>query len=150
MRLHLRMLKIQFPDYSFRIKKEDNKEFIFDEGRKKWVRLTPEEWVRQNFLQYLLQVKKVPLSIIAIEKEIQLAQLRKRCDLVVHKEHKPWMIVECKEMNVPLTEAVLSQIINYNMAIPAEYLVITNGVYSYAWQRLNNDLNEIEDLPAWE
>lgn len=149
MQLHLLMLKIQFPHYSFRIKEEDNKEFIFDEGRKKWVRLTPEEWVRQNFLQYLLQVKKFPVSIIAVEKEIQLAELKKRCDIVVHKENKPWMIVECKEMNVPLTEAVLSQILRYNMAIPAAYLVITNGSYSYAWQRMNNELNEIEDLPVW-
>jgi hypothetical protein len=143
------MLRIQFPQHDFRIKEEDNREFIFDEGRKKWVRLTPEEWVRQNFLQYLIQVKKIPLSLIAIEKEVQLADIKKRCDIIVYKEHKPWMIVECKEMNVPLSEAVLAQVIRYNMALPVEYLVISNGSFSYAWQRMNNELTEVEDLPAW-
>ncbi len=143
------MLRIQFPQHNFRIKEEDNREFIFDEGRKKWVRLTPEEWVRQNFLQYLIQVKKIPLSIIAIEKEVQLADVKKRCDVIVYKEHKPWMIVECKEMNVPLSQAVLEQVIRYNMALPVEYLVISNGSFSYAWQRKNNNLIEIEELPMW-
>ncbi|MGN6618373.1 MAG: type I restriction enzyme HsdR N-terminal domain-containing protein [Ilyomonas sp.] len=143
------MLRIQFPQHNFRIKEEDNREFIFDEGRRKWVRLTPEEWVRQNFLQYLIQVKKIPLSIIAIEKEVQLADVKKRCDVIVYKEHKPWMIVECKEMNVPLSQAVLEQVIRYNMALPVEYLVISNGSFSYAWQRKNNNLIEIEELPMW-
>lgn len=143
------MLRIQFPQHNFRIKEEDNREFIFDEGRKKWVRLTPEEWVRQNFLQYLIQVKKIPLSLIAIEKEVQLADVKKRCDVIVYKEHKPWMIVECKEMNVPLSQAVLEQVIRYNMALPVEYLVISNGSFSYAWQRKNNNLIEIEELPMW-
>jgi len=144
------MLRIQFPPPNFKIKEEDDREFIFDEGRKKWVRLTPEEWVRQNFLQYLVQVKNVHLSLIAIEKEVQLADVKKRCDIVVYKEHKPWMIVECKEMNVPLSEVVLAQVIRYNMALPVEYLVISNGSFSYAWQRMHNKLIEIEELPIWE
>lgn len=143
------MLRIEFPQHHFKIKEEDNREFIFDEGRKKWVRLTPEEWVRQNFLQYLVQVKNYPLSLIAVEKEVKLVDVKKRCDIVVYKEHKPWMLVECKEMNVPLSEGVLAQVIRYNMALPVEYLIISNGSFSYAWQRMNNDLKEIKELPTW-
>ena len=89
------MIKIDYPPYQPRIKKEDDKEFIFDEVRKKWMVLTPEEWVRQNFLQYLIQVKKYPASLIAVEKEIAVADTRKRFDIVVYnKDHQPYMIVE--------------------------------------------------------
>jgi hypothetical protein len=143
------MLCISFPSHSFKIKEEKNKEWIFDDGRKKWVRLTPEEWVRQNFFQYLVQVKKIPSSLIAIEKEIQLGELKKRCDLIVYHKEKPWMIIECKEMNVPLAQNVLEQIIRYNMGIPVEYLVISNGRFSYGWQRVNNEFMSLDDLPMW-
>jgi hypothetical protein len=143
------MLRISFPNHSFKIKEEKNKEWIFDDGRKKWVRLTPEEWVRQNFFQYLVQVKKIPSSLIAIEKEIQLGELKKRCDLIVYHKEKPWMIIECKEMNVPLAQNVLEQIIRYNMGIAVEYLVISNGRFSYGWQRVNNEFMSLDDLPMW-
>jgi len=143
------MLKIQFPPHDFKIRQEDNREMIFDAIRKKWVQLTPEEWVRQNFLQYLLQEKKYPAALLAVEKEVQLADVKKRCDIVVYKNSLPWMIVECKEMNVLLDEKVLQQVIQYNMAVPAKYLVITNGSFSYAWQRLNNTLQVLESIPAW-
>ena len=122
---------------------------IFDAIRKKWVQLTPEEWVRQNFLQYLLQEKKYPAALLAVEKEVQLADVKKRCDIVVYRNSLPWMIVECKEMNVSLDEKVLQQVIQYNMAVPVNYLVITNGSFSYAWQRLNNTLQVLENIPGW-
>ena len=143
------MLKIQFPPHDFKIRQEDNREMIFDAIRKKWVQLTPEEWVRQNFLQYLLKEKKYPAALLAVEKEVQLADVKKRCDIVVYKNSLPWMIVECKEMNVSLDEKVLQQVIQYNMAVPANYLVITNGSFSYAWQRLNNLLHALDSIPAW-
>ena len=143
------MLKIQFPRHDFKMRLEDNREMIFDAIRKKWVQLTPEEWVRQNFLQYLIQEKKYPAALLAVEKEVQLADVKKRCDIVVYKNNLPWMIVECKEMNVPLDEKVLQQVIQYNMAVPSEYLVITNGSFSYAWQRLNNLLHALDSIPAW-
>jgi len=144
------MLKISFPQFAFKIKEQHNKECIFDEGRKKWVRLTPEEWVRQNFIQYLLQTKKIPASLIAVEKEIQLGELKKRCDIIVYKQDKPWMIIECKEQNVDLSAQVLEQVLRYNMALPVDYLVITNGSFSYAWQRANNNMIAIKELPAWQ
>jgi hypothetical protein len=141
------MIKIQYPQFDFRIKKEDGKEWIFDEFRKQWVRLTPEEWVRQNMLQYLVQVKKYPASLIAIEKEIALGELRKRFDIVVYRNSNPWMIIECKEMNVPLSEAVLRQILNYNISVQADHLLITNGTDNYAFSILNGIAESIHELP---
>lgn len=141
------MFKIDYPAHNFRIKKENNKTFIFDEVRCRWVTLLPEEWIRQNFLQYLMQVKKYPKPLFAIEKIIRLGEIRKRCDIIVYKDGLPWMIVECKEMNVELKLPVLEQILRYNMAVPVKYLVVTNGVTSLAYEILNNGLLEINDLP---
>jgi len=127
------MIKINYPHYDFRIKKEDGSELIFDDTRKQWVRLTPEEWVRQNMLQYLVQVKKYPASLIAVEKEITLHELKKRFDILVYRESRPWMIIECKEMNVALNESVLTQILNYNITLQAAFLVITNGTETHGF-----------------
>ena len=123
-------------------------EFIFDEVRKRWVVLTPEEWVRQNFLQYLIHVKKYPASLIAVEKEIKLGELKKRFDVVVYDRNtKPWMIVECKEMDVPLNKSVLDQALRYNMSLHVPYLVITNGSYCMAVLLKDNAMTEISTLP---
>jgi hypothetical protein len=121
------MITISYPTPTFKIKKEEGKEVIFDVCRKHWVTLTPEEWVRQNFLQYLVQVKQYPISLIAVERLIMLGDLRKRFDIVVYKNAMPWMMVECKEMDVELGEATIKQILNYNIKLQVEYLVITNG-----------------------
>ncbi len=144
------MLKIVYPEQNFKMKEEDNKEMIFDEFRKLWVRLTPEEWVRQNFLQYLLQVKNYPASLIAVETEIKLNDLRKRCDIIVYKESKPWMIVECKEMNEPLNESVLQQVLRYNISIPSVYIVITNGSFTNAWLLNEGKAEQLNELPLWQ
>ena len=142
------MIKIKYPPYQPKIKKQAGKEFIFDEFRKRWVILTPEEWVRQNFLQYLTQIKKYPASLIAIEKEIKLAELKKRFDIVVYdRNSKPWMIVECKEMNVPLGKIVLDQVLRYNVSLNVPYLVITNGSYCMAMLLKHNAMTEIDSLP---
>jgi hypothetical protein len=143
------MTRIAYPPFNFRIKKEDEKEWIFDEIRKQWVRLTPEEWVRQNILQYLLQVKKYPASLIAIEKEIALGELRKRFDILVYRDAKPWMIIECKEMNVPLSEATIRQILNYNITIQADYIVVTNGTDHRGFCLLNGSAESILELPEF-
>lgn len=143
------MIVIKYPKHTFRFKKEAGKEFIFDEVRKQWLQLTPEEWVRQNFLQYLIQTKKYPATLIAIEKEIKLGELKKRCDIVIYKNHKPWMIVECKEMNVVLNENVIEQILRYNMVMKVEYLIITNGTTIYAWNIFNEKANEINLIPEF-
>jgi len=147
--LHLRMQPIVYPGFSFRIKEENSLEFIFDEIRKKWVRLTPEEWVRQNFIQYLLQTKKYPASVIAIEKEIKLGDLKKRCDIVVYKESKPWMIIECKEQGVALSDAAVQQILRYNITLDVCILVITNGENTHAVTVSENGMTGLNVLPQW-
>jgi hypothetical protein len=142
------MIKIEYPPYQPKIKKEGDKEFIFDEVRKRWIQLTPEEWVRQNFLQYLVQVRKYPPSLIAVEKEIKLGELKKRFDIVVYDAHtKPWMIIECKEMNVALNKSVLDQVLRYNLTLQVPYLVITNGSYCMALSLKDNAMTEIDHLP---
>jgi hypothetical protein len=141
------MINIQFPSHSFKIKSENGKEIIFDECRKQWVLLTPEEWVRQNFLQYLIQEKLYPASLIAVEREIVLGDLKKRFDIVVFKNAKPWMIVECKEMHGKLNEAVIKQILNYNITLQAEYLVITNGTSTFALHVQQGKFEWLQKLP---
>ncbi len=143
------MPAIQFPPFRFKIQQQQGREYIFDEVRRKWVRLTPEEWVRQNVLQYLLQVMHYPAALLAIEKEIHLGELRKRCDVVVYKNAQPWMVIECKEMNVPLNESVLMQLLRYNTAFGCTYLVITNGSYTWSWEIKDGNATEIMELPAW-
>jgi hypothetical protein len=143
------MIDIDFPAYDFKIKEEWGKEIIFDSIRKQWVSLTPEEWVRQNFLQYLIQTKKYPASLIAIEREIALGDLRKRFDIVVYKEAKPWMIVECKEMNVELSESTLKQILNYNIALEVKYLIITNGKATYGLSLIGKDHKWLTKIPEF-
>lgn len=144
------MIRIEYPLFPFRMKREEGKEFIFDECRRQWIRLTSEEWVRQNFLQYLLQTKKYPAALIAIEKEIRLGELKKRFDILIYnQQHQPWLMVECKAMEEPLQDDVLHQVLRYNIAVPVPYLVITNGAASFAYIRKNNQLQMLEDLPEY-
>ncbi|MFP5043086.1 type I restriction enzyme HsdR N-terminal domain-containing protein [Parasediminibacterium sp. JCM 36343] len=142
------MIKIEYPPYNFKIKAEKGKELIFDGARKRWVSLTPEEWVRQNFIQYLLQEIQYPASLIAIEKEIQLGELRKRCDIILYKKAIPWMIIECKEMNVPLTEKTVGQILHYHQAMPVPYLCLTNGNHVFIFEKTENSFREIKTFPV--
>lgn len=141
---------INYPTPDFRIKKDGKKEHIFDPLRKKWIVLTPEEWVRQNFIQYLLQEMNYPATLLAIEKEIQLGELKKRFDIVVYDgNHQPWMMIECKAMEVKLDDAVLQQVLRYNMSIPVRYLLITNGEYCMGWKREMGELKTIAELPVY-
>lgn len=143
------MLNINYPEPGFRIKEEDGKEFIFDSLRKKWIVLTPEEWVRQNFVQYLLQVKKYPASLIAIEKEIKLGELKKRFDILVYdKKHQPWMMIECKAAVIKLDEKVLEQVLRYNISVPVKYLIVTNGSQCLVWIRHIGKLDLITEIPV--
>jgi hypothetical protein len=145
------MLKIYYPQHPFKIKEEGTgKEFIFDELRKLWVRLTPEEWVRQNFIQYMLQVKKYPSAYIAVERKIRLGEVNKRFDLLVFDDAaRPWMIIECKAMQIALDKTVLWQALHYNLAVPVKYLVITNGESCHAYVKGDLDFERIEVLPGY-
>jgi hypothetical protein len=142
------MIKIDYPSHPFKIKSEEGREQIFDEHRKIWVRLTPEEWVRQNFLQYLVKVKHYPLSLIAVEKEIRLGELKKRFDILVYNSlHQPWMMVECKSMDIVIDQRVMEQLLRYNMSVPVRFLVITNGSYVYGYERSEGKIELLSELP---
>jgi hypothetical protein len=145
------MIVINYPEPDFRIKKESGKEFIFDVRRKKWLVLTEEEWVRQNIVQYLIKIKNYPSSLIALEKEIQLGELKKRFDILVYdNNHQPWMMIECKAAAIEMDDEVLQQALRYNISVPVKFIIITNGSITYAWQKENNSLGSIHEIPAWK
>ena len=144
------MIIIDYPEPVFRTKKENGKEFIFDTIRRSWLLLTEEEWVRQNFIQYLIKVHAYPMVLIAVEKEIQFGELKKRFDILVYdKKHKPWMLIECKAGNVKLDENVVQQLLRYHIPVPASFLLITNGHYTYGWEKSGLGLKEINQIPIW-
>ncbi|GAB4091229.1 type I restriction enzyme HsdR N-terminal domain-containing protein [Flaviaesturariibacter terrae] len=144
------MIELLYPEPQFRYKDEGGKRYIFDALRRIWLLLTPEEWVRQNFLQYLRQVLHYPPAFIAVEKEIRLNDLKKRFDILVYDtQHQPWMLVECKAPEVPLAPHVLDQALRYNISVPVAYIVLSNGQHSMAWEKRDATLVGIDRLPPW-
>lgn len=142
------MVQIKYPPTDFLYKKISNRDYIFDVIRKKWVLLTPEEWVRQNFLQYLLKVEKYPMGLLAVEKKIDVIGLSKRFDILVYDiSINPFLMVECKAPYIQLGEATLHQVLRYNIALPVPYCCITNGVESYLWYKKDGELVEVDSFP---
>ncbi len=142
------MISIHYPEPAFRVKEEEGKKFIFDPIRKKWLLLTPEEWVRQNLVSYFVQVMGYPSSLIALEKEIQLGERIKRFDILVYnKAHQPWLMVECKAPEIKLDEPVLQQVLRYHLGVPVNYLMISNGNTTYGWVKDESGLRLISELP---
>jgi len=126
------MLKLSFPDYQFCLKNKENKTHIFDLVRKKFVVLTPEEWVRQHTLHYLTTALKYPISHINVEKELIVNNLKKRYDIVVYNtQGKIQVLVECKAPKIKITQNTFDQIARYNMVLNANYLMVTNGLNHY-------------------
>jgi len=124
---------LKLPTYSYRIKEGPGGQLIFDPIRQKFVSLTPEEWVRQHFLNYLTGHLKYPGGLIAVEASFRLNSMTRRADILIHdREGKPVMIVECKAPDIKLSQAVFDQIINYNFSYGVKYLVVTNGIQSFA------------------
>jgi hypothetical protein len=123
------MQKLNFPNYSFRFKNSENKIAAFDEIRKKFVILTPEEWVRFHCVQFLIHEKDFPISLINVERQLKLGKLIKRYDVVVYNSNGGiHLIVECKAPSIAITQATFDQIARYNMSLKAEYLMVTNGL----------------------
>lgn len=147
------MQKLNFPQYSFRFKNNENNLSIFDDIRKKFVILQPEEWVRQHCIQFLLNEKNFPKSHINIEKKITINQLTKRYDIVVFNPVGTiHLMVECKAPNVSINQTTFDQIARYNLALNATYLMVTNGLNHYYCQM---DYEEqryqfLEDLPSYQ
>ena len=143
------MIVLQYPSYPFKIKAINGKDQIFDPFRKTWVLLTPEEWVRQNLLQYLVQNLQYPSSLIAVEKEIKLGELSKRFDIVVYKNELPWMIIECKEGKVALNEKTMEQILQYQQVLGAKYLFISNGHETMGAKIESGKLQALQNFPEY-
>lgn len=123
---------------------------IFDQLRRRWLVLTPEEWVRQNFVNYLLRQLAYPGALIALEKQIRLGEMLKRFDILVYDPaHQPWLMVECKAPAIPLSEDTLQQLLRYQMALPVSYLIISNGQQTMGWKKEGKELILLETMPAF-
>ena len=147
---------LNLPSYSFKIKRSGTDAetlLVFDPIRKKDVVLTPEEWVRQHFIQYLLQDKNTPKGLIAVEQGITYNKMQKRCDVIVyHSSGDPLLIVECKSPNTKINQDVFDQIARYNMALKVKYLAVTNGINHY-YCFIDHEAmsyNFLEELPGYE
>ncbi len=123
------MQKLNFPQYTFRFKNSENKIAAFDQIRKKFIILTPEEWVRLHTVQYLISEKKYPKSLINVEKQLKIGKRIKRYDVVVYNSKGDiHIIVECKAPSIKITQDTFDQIARYNMSLDANYLMVTNGL----------------------
>ncbi|VXB85863.1 Restriction endonuclease subunit R [Flavobacterium sp. 9AF] len=146
------MIQLHFPTYSFRFKNSENKTFIFDEIRKKFVVLTPEEWVRQNTLQYLIQEKKYSKSYVNVEKLVKVNGINKRYDIVVFNPNGTiFLLIECKAPEIVISQQTFDQIARYNLVLKASYLMVTNGLNHYFCQMdfENEKYVFLKDLPYY-
>ena len=123
---------LNLPAYLFRIKEKGGKKFIFDAFRRKWVALSPEEWVRQNFIRYLTEEKHYPDALVSVERSLRLNQQNFRADAVVFsKTGEPLVIIECKAPEVKISQHAFDQIVRYNFELKVKYLIVTNGINHY-------------------
>ncbi|HEY0030387.1 MAG TPA: type I restriction enzyme HsdR N-terminal domain-containing protein [Bacteroidia bacterium] len=146
------MQQLNLPPYQFKMKQMPDCIRIFDVFRKKYVLLTPEEWVRQNFLQYLVLEKNFPASLIAVEVGLKYNQLQKRADVLVYdKQGAPFLLVECKAPEIKITQDTFDQIARYNMVFKVKYLVVTNGINHFccSMDYTNNSYQYLEIIPAF-
>ena len=147
------MVVLNLPKAELSIKSKKNKQFIFDIIRKKFMVLTPEEWVRQHVVHFLIHQKKYPKSIIAVEKQLTINTLKKRFDvLVFNTQAKPEIIVECKAPKIKITQDTFDQIARYNLKLNAKYLMVTNGLQHYfcMMDAVNKMYVFLEDLPSFK
>ena len=147
------MIDLCFPNYEFRIKNRHNKKYIFDLIRKKFILLTPEEWVRQNCIMFLINEQKVPKVLINVEKKIKVNNLTKRYDIIVYKPNGAvFLLVECKSPKVNINQETFNQISIYNSEIIAEYLMLTNGLFNYycSIDYSNQCYKFVKDFPKYK
>ena len=138
------MLQLNLPEYNFRIKKQDEKLLIFDSQRKRYVSLTPEEWVRQHFIHFLIEEKGYPAAYLAIEKELRMNGMKKRCDAILYNEQAlPILIIEFKAPNVRITQTTFDQVAVYNSKLNVDFFIISNGRQHFCC-RVNKKTAEYE------
>lgn len=147
------MQQLNLPAYDFQIRSEGGKSMIFDAIRRKYVRLTPEEWVRQHFVEYLIREQGCPRALIAVEMGFTYQQMARRADIVVYdRRGAPLLMAECKAPEVAVGQATFDQIARYNMVVKAAYLVVTNGLVHYccALDRAQHTYRFLDVLPRYE
>ncbi|MFT6748916.1 MAG: hypothetical protein ACI9XR_000901 [Flavobacterium sp.] len=147
------MQKLNFPEYQYRFKNKENKLAIFDEIRKKFILVTPEEWVRQNCVHYLIKELNYPKSHINVEKLVKINGINKRYDIVIFNlKGEIEILVECKAPSVTINQATFDQIAQYNLKLKANYLMVTNGLNHYFCQMdfENEKYSFLKTLPKFE
>lgn len=138
------MWQLNLPEYNFRIKKQDEKLYIFDSQRKRYVSLTPEEFVRQHFIRFLIEEKNYPAAYLAIEKQLNMNGMKKRCDAILYNNHaEPMMIIEFKAPNIPISQATFDQVAVYNAKLKVDLFIISNGIEHYCC-RVNTETARYE------
>ncbi len=143
------MFRLNLPEIELNIKKTKSGFQIMDVFRNRFVKLTPEEWVRQNFLHFLVNHKSYPIGLIAVETELNVSGLKKRCDAVVYNQKaEAILIVEFKAPNVPITQEVFEQVAIYNMKLNVDYFMISNGIehYFYKMDRASNKYQFYDEI----
>mgnify|MGYP000137424325 FL=1 len=146
------MLELNLPSFDINVKKIGGKLSILDPLRRKFVALTPEEWVRQHFVNFLLREKGYPAALIANEIQIDLNKLKKRCDSVVYnRDLSPLMIIEYKALDVDITQQVFDQIVRYNIVLKVKYLIVSNGLNHYCCiiDYNKQSFNYLSDIPNY-
>ena len=147
------MQKLNLPDYDFKMRQNNGKTEIFDEVRKKYLVLTPEEWVRQNLIKFLINDREIPAGLISIERALKVNTMNKRTDIVIYnKKGEPVMIVECKAANIKIDQKVFEQIARYNMSLRVPVLMVSNGLkhYSCKIDYQKNQFSFIDNIPNFE
>jgi hypothetical protein len=146
------MIPLNLPAYEYKLSKSEGKIWIFDILRKKHLVLTPEEWVRQHFINHIITTLEYPRSLIKIEGGLAYNQLQKRTDIVVFdRDGKPWMVIECKAPAVELNQNTLHQASTYNATLRAKYLVVTNGLQHFYFETdwALNKVTQLEAMPVY-
>lgn len=146
------MQKLNLPEYDFRVKTEDGKNVIYDGIRRKFVVLTPEEWVRQNFIMYLKNEKKYPENLMAVEKQIRVNHNQRRFDLLVYSRNgQPLLIAEFKAPNIKITQETFDQVVRYNMSLRVEKVIVSNGLQHFACEidYTNNSYSYLPEIPGY-
>lgn len=144
------MVQLNLPPFDYKVMKIDGKPYIFDIIRRKYLLITPEEWVRQHVLHWLINHHHYPKSLIKTESGLKYNYLAKRTDIIVfNRAAKPFLLVECKAAHIPLTDEVLQQAIRYNAILQASYLLISNGLTHLLYKIQKGIPVPIEAMPVF-
>ena len=144
-------IALNLPQADLRLKEVGQSKQIFDTVRKKFVALTPEEWVRQHFIHFMIHEKRYPSSLMGVEMMVRVNELSQRADIVVYqRDGKPWLIVECKAPHIQINQDTFYQAARYNITLQVHYIVITNGIEHYCLHFNGKNFDYLDELPAFD